>query len=99
MELGQPSGSVSKKGPKAGLDMHLYDEDDLDRLEQVSATSPTYFQVLPALKHSMESSCIVCVKQGSFLLMLKNKDNNKMTVNACRLLTISQALSYALNIY
>uniref|UniRef100_G1LYP1 PPFIA binding protein 1 n=1 Tax=Ailuropoda melanoleuca TaxID=9646 RepID=G1LYP1_AILME len=34
MELGQASGSTSKKGFKPGLDMHLYDEDDLDRLEQ-----------------------------------------------------------------
>lgn len=36
MELGQVSGSASKKGFKPGLDMRLYDEDDLDRLEQVS---------------------------------------------------------------
>ncbi|KAF3816245.1 hypothetical protein GH733_014418 [Mirounga leonina] len=31
MELGQASGSTSKKGFKPGLDMRLYDEDDLDR--------------------------------------------------------------------
>ncbi|KAF7461939.1 Hypothetical predicted protein [Marmota monax] len=34
MELGQVSGSATKKGFKPGLDMRLYDEDDLDRLEQ-----------------------------------------------------------------
>lgn len=51
MELGQASGSTSKKGFKSGLDMHLYDEDDLDRLDQVNATLYTYFKVLPALKH------------------------------------------------
>lgn len=43
MELGQASGSTSKKGFKPGLDMHLYDEDDLDRLEQVKATRYVYF--------------------------------------------------------
>lgn len=51
MELGQASGSTSKKGFKPGLDMRLYDEDDLDRLEQVNTTLYTYFKVLPALKH------------------------------------------------
>lgn len=35
MELGQASGSSSKKGFKPSLDMRLYDEDDLDRFEQV----------------------------------------------------------------
>nr|XP_048681719.1 liprin-beta-1 isoform X4 [Caretta caretta] len=34
MELGQASGSGSKKGFKAGLDIRVYDDDDLDRLEQ-----------------------------------------------------------------
>lgn len=51
MELGQASGSTSKKGFKSGLDMRLYDEDDLDRLEQVNTTLYSYFKVLPALKH------------------------------------------------
>uniref|UniRef100_A0A8C3T2M8 PPFIA binding protein 1 n=1 Tax=Chelydra serpentina TaxID=8475 RepID=A0A8C3T2M8_CHESE len=36
MELGQASGSGSKKGFKAGLDIRVYDDDDLDRLEQVN---------------------------------------------------------------
>lgn len=49
MELGQASGGASKKGFKTGLDMRLYDEDDLDRLEQVNATLYAY-EVLPALK-------------------------------------------------
>lgn len=35
MELGRASGSASKKGFKAGLDIRVYDDDDLDRLEQV----------------------------------------------------------------
>lgn len=35
MELGQASGSGSKKGFKPGLDIRVYDDDDLDRLEQV----------------------------------------------------------------
>ncbi|XP_036310540.1 liprin-beta-1 isoform X3 [Pipistrellus kuhlii] len=45
MELGQASGSVSKKGPKAGLDMRLYDEDDLDRLEQMEDSEGTVRQI------------------------------------------------------
>uniref|UniRef100_A0A8C0FR74 PPFIA binding protein 1 n=1 Tax=Bubo bubo TaxID=30461 RepID=A0A8C0FR74_BUBBB len=36
MELGRASGSGSKKGFKPGLDIRVYDDDDLDRLEQVS---------------------------------------------------------------
>lgn len=35
MELGRASGSGSKKGFKPGLDIRVYDDDDLDRLEQV----------------------------------------------------------------
>nr|XP_016849465.1 PREDICTED: liprin-beta-1 isoform X12 [Anolis carolinensis] len=35
MELGQASGIGSKKGFKTGLDMRVYDDEDLDRLEQV----------------------------------------------------------------
>ncbi|XP_075408049.1 liprin-beta-1 isoform X2 [Tenrec ecaudatus] len=34
MELGQTSGSTSKKGFKPGMDIRLYGDDDLDRLEQ-----------------------------------------------------------------
>ncbi|XP_066114114.1 liprin-beta-1 isoform X7 [Saccopteryx bilineata] len=45
MELGQASGSGSKKGLKAGLDMHLYDEDDLDRLEQMEDSEGTVRQI------------------------------------------------------
>lgn len=76
MELGQASGSASKKGLTPGMDMHLYDEDDLDRLEQVGAAASARFQVLPALKHRMGTFCTVSTKQGSFLQMPKNKDNN-----------------------
>lgn len=36
MELGQASGSGAKKGFKPGLDIRVYDDDDLDRLEQVN---------------------------------------------------------------
>ncbi|KAM5299434.1 liprin-beta-1 isoform 1-T1 [Ctenodactylus gundi] len=45
MELGQESGSASKKGFKAGLDMRLYDEDDLDRLEQMEDSEGTVRQI------------------------------------------------------
>ncbi|XP_032139648.1 liprin-beta-1 isoform X11 [Sapajus apella] len=45
MELGQASGSASKKGFKAGLDMRLYDEDDLDRLEQMEDSEGTVRQI------------------------------------------------------
>ncbi|XP_014442663.1 liprin-beta-1 isoform X2 [Tupaia chinensis] len=45
MELGQTSGSASKKGFKPGLDMRLYDEDDLDRLEQMEDSEGTVRQI------------------------------------------------------
>ncbi|XP_062050972.1 liprin-beta-1 isoform X6 [Lepus europaeus] len=45
MELGQVSGSASKKGFKPGLDMRLYDEDDLDRLEQMEDSEGTVRQI------------------------------------------------------
>ena len=45
MELGQASGGTSKKGFKPGLDVRLYDEDDLDRLEQVNMTPLACFKV------------------------------------------------------
>ncbi|XP_060050545.1 liprin-beta-1 isoform X3 [Erinaceus europaeus] len=45
MELGQSSGSTSKKGFKTGLDMRLYDEDDLDRLEQMEDSEGTVRQI------------------------------------------------------
>ncbi|XP_073079323.1 liprin-beta-1 isoform X13 [Manis javanica] len=45
MELGQASGGASKKGFKTGLDMRLYDEDDLDRLEQMEDSEGTVRQI------------------------------------------------------
>ncbi|XP_062930847.1 liprin-beta-1 isoform X11 [Cynocephalus volans] len=45
MELGQASGSAAKKGFKPGLDMRLYDEDDLDRLEQMEDSEGTVRQI------------------------------------------------------
>ena len=66
MELGQASGGTSKKGFKPGLDMHLYDEDDLDRLEQVNVTLYTCFKVLPVLKHYMKTLCTVSTNQRHF---------------------------------
>ncbi|XP_006895127.1 PREDICTED: liprin-beta-1 isoform X3 [Elephantulus edwardii] len=45
MELGQTSGNTSKKGFKAGLDIHLYDDDDLDRLEQMEDSEGTVRQI------------------------------------------------------
>ncbi|XP_077026507.1 liprin-beta-1 isoform X4 [Tamandua tetradactyla] len=45
MELGQASGSTTKKGFKPGVDMHLYDDDDLDRLEQMEDSEGTVRQI------------------------------------------------------
>ncbi|XP_053518191.1 liprin-beta-1 isoform X2 [Artibeus jamaicensis] len=45
MELGQASGNMSKKGLKSGLDMRMYDEDDLDRLEQMEDSEGTVRQI------------------------------------------------------
>lgn len=44
MELGQASGS-SQKGFRPGLDMRLYEEDDLDRLEQMEDSEGTVRQI------------------------------------------------------
>ncbi|XP_029391519.1 liprin-beta-1 isoform X10 [Mus pahari] len=44
MELGQVSGS-SQKGFRPGLDMRLYEEDDLDRLEQMEDSEGTVRQI------------------------------------------------------
>ncbi|XP_040599569.1 liprin-beta-1 isoform X8 [Mesocricetus auratus] len=45
MELGQVSGSSSQKGFRPGLDMRLYEEDDLDRLEQMEDSEGTVRQI------------------------------------------------------
>lgn len=45
MELGRASGSTSKKGFKPGLDMRVYDDDDLDRLEQMEDSEGTVRQI------------------------------------------------------
>ncbi|XP_067161848.1 liprin-beta-1 isoform X4 [Apteryx mantelli] len=45
MELGQASGSVSKKGFKPGLDIRVYDDDDLDKLEQMEDSEGTVRQI------------------------------------------------------
>ncbi|XP_036036754.1 liprin-beta-1 isoform X2 [Onychomys torridus] len=45
MDLGQASGSSSQKGCRAGLDMRLYEEDDLDRLEQMEDSEGTVRQI------------------------------------------------------
>ncbi|XP_010713858.1 liprin-beta-1 isoform X12 [Meleagris gallopavo] len=45
MELGRASGSASKKGFKAGLDIRVYDDDDLDRLEQMEDSEGTVRQI------------------------------------------------------
>lgn len=44
MELGQASGS-SQKGFRPGLDIRLYEEDDLDRLEQMEDSEGTVRQI------------------------------------------------------
>ncbi|XP_055461568.1 liprin-beta-1 isoform X3 [Psammomys obesus] len=45
MELGQAAGSGSQKGFRAGVDMRLYEEDDLDRLEQMEDSEGTVRQI------------------------------------------------------
>ncbi|NXU58925.1 LIPB1 protein, partial [Turnix velox] len=45
MELGQASGSGSKKSFKPGLDIRVYDDDDLDRLEQMEDSEGTVRQI------------------------------------------------------
>ncbi|NXM41619.1 LIPB1 protein, partial [Gymnorhina tibicen] len=45
MELGRASGSGSKKGFKSGLDIRVYDDDDLDRLEQMEDSEGTVRQI------------------------------------------------------
>ncbi|XP_071407743.1 liprin-beta-1 isoform X10 [Pithys albifrons albifrons] len=45
MELGRVPGSGSKKGFKPGLDMRVYDDDDLDRLEQMEDSEGTVRQI------------------------------------------------------
>ncbi|NXR93541.1 LIPB1 protein, partial [Hypocryptadius cinnamomeus] len=45
MELGRASGSASKKGFKPGLDIRVYDDDDLDRLEQMEDSEGTVRQI------------------------------------------------------
>ncbi|KAM6384852.1 liprin-beta-1 [Alca torda] len=45
MELGRASGSQSKKGFKPGLDIRVYDDDDLDRLEQMEDSEGTVRQI------------------------------------------------------
>ncbi|KAG8142596.1 hypothetical protein E2320_005807 [Naja naja] len=42
MDLGQLAGTVSKKGFKPGLDNRVYDDDDLDRLEQMEDSEGTH---------------------------------------------------------
>ncbi|KAM9581279.1 liprin-beta-1 isoform 8-T10 [Guaruba guarouba] len=45
MELGRASGSGSKKGFKPGLDIRVYEDDDLDRLEQMEDSEGTVRQI------------------------------------------------------
>ncbi|XP_069719946.1 liprin-beta-1 isoform X14 [Phaenicophaeus curvirostris] len=45
MELGRAPGSGSKKGFKPGLDIRVYDDDDLDRLEQMEDSEGTVRQI------------------------------------------------------
>ncbi|XP_064021861.1 liprin-beta-1 isoform X6 [Pogoniulus pusillus] len=45
MELGRAPGSGSKKGFKPGLDVRVYDDDDLDRLEQMEDSEGTVRQI------------------------------------------------------
>uniref|UniRef100_A0A6J0V0N2 Liprin-beta-1 isoform X6 n=1 Tax=Pogona vitticeps TaxID=103695 RepID=A0A6J0V0N2_9SAUR len=45
MDLGQASGIGSKKGFKQGLDIRVYDDDDLDRLEEMEDSEGTVRQI------------------------------------------------------
>ncbi|XP_054843853.1 liprin-beta-1 isoform X2 [Eublepharis macularius] len=45
MDLGQASGSGSSKGFRPGLDIQPYDDDDLDRLEQMEDSEGTVRQI------------------------------------------------------
>ncbi|NXJ77667.1 LIPB1 protein, partial [Trogon melanurus] len=45
MELGRAPGSGSKKGFKPGLDIRVYDDDDLDRLDQMEDSEGTVRQI------------------------------------------------------
>ncbi|XP_020832822.1 liprin-beta-1 isoform X2 [Phascolarctos cinereus] len=45
MELGQASRNAAKKGYSPGLDIRLYDDDDLDRLEQMEDSEGTVRQI------------------------------------------------------
>nr|XP_034968633.1 liprin-beta-1 isoform X14 [Zootoca vivipara] len=45
MDLGQASGMGSKKGMKPALDIRVYDEDDLDKLEQMEDSEGTVRQI------------------------------------------------------
>ncbi|XP_048355867.1 liprin-beta-1 isoform X4 [Sphaerodactylus townsendi] len=45
MDLGQASGSASSKGFRPGLDVRPYDDDDLDRLEQMEDSEGTVRQI------------------------------------------------------
>ncbi|XP_060550878.1 liprin-beta-1 isoform X12 [Pantherophis guttatus] len=45
MDLGQAAGTGSKKGFKPGLDNRVYDDDDLDRLEEMEDSEGTVRQI------------------------------------------------------
>ncbi|XP_070803966.1 liprin-beta-1 isoform X2 [Pituophis catenifer annectens] len=45
MDLGQVAGTGSKKGFKPGLDNRVYDDDDLDRLEEMEDSEGTVRQI------------------------------------------------------
>ncbi|NXA50734.1 LIPB1 protein, partial [Nothocercus julius] len=45
MELGRAPGGGAKKGFKPGLDIRVYDDDDLDRLEQMEDSEGTVRQI------------------------------------------------------
>ncbi|XP_061438171.1 liprin-beta-1 isoform X13 [Rhineura floridana] len=45
MDLGRTSGIGSKRGFKPGLDIRVYDDDDLDRLEQMEDSEGTVRQI------------------------------------------------------
>lgn len=72
MELGQVSGS-SQKGFRPGLDVRLYEEDDLDRLDQVRCPRPC--------RHCSEALHAV-TEEGCYLPRPENKNSTTSWIAA-----------------
>uniref|UniRef100_A0A8C6Y104 PPFIA binding protein 1 n=1 Tax=Naja naja TaxID=35670 RepID=A0A8C6Y104_NAJNA len=77
MDLGQLAGTVSKKGFKPGLDNRVYDDDDLDRLEQMEDSEGTVRQIGHFLKHMLkEDDMFRDLATGSPSVSITDEDSN-----------------------